>query len=136
VKGNVVARFVYGTQANVPDAMIKGGKVYRILTDHLGSPRLVVDSATGTVVQRMDGGALGRVTGDTNPEWQPFGFAGGLMALMALGAWSRGVPGPDQSMEGAPKHEQRLPRCRYLTLTRSVAQSRAAPPAPTATSCT
>jgi hypothetical protein len=27
--GNVVGRFVYGTRANVPDYMIKGGNVYR-----------------------------------------------------------------------------------------------------------
>ncbi len=40
---NVVSRFVYGTRGNVPDYMVKGGITYRILVDHLGSPRLVVD---------------------------------------------------------------------------------------------
>jgi uncharacterized lipoprotein YmbA len=46
--GNVVSRFVYATGVNVPDYLIKGGVTYRILKDHLGSPRLVVNIATGT----------------------------------------------------------------------------------------
>ena len=41
--GKIVSRFVYGTKINVPEYMEKGGKTYRIITDHLGSPRLVVD---------------------------------------------------------------------------------------------
>ncbi|MDX1757670.1 MAG: RHS repeat-associated core domain-containing protein [Marinobacter sp.] len=76
--GNVVARFVYGDKPNVPSYMIKGGVTYRILSDHLGSPRLVVNTADGTVVQRMDYDTFGNVTDDTNPGFQPFGFAGGL----------------------------------------------------------
>ncbi|WP_437319781.1 DNRLRE domain-containing protein [Sorangium sp. So ce385] len=76
--GNVVARFVYGRGQHVPDLMIKGGATYRILTDHVGSPRLVVNSATGAVAQRMDFDEFGRVLLDTNPGFTPFGFAGGL----------------------------------------------------------
>ncbi len=76
--GAVVSRFVYGSKANVPDYMVKGGVTYRIISDHLGSPRLVVDTATGTVVQQMDYDEFGNVTLDTNPGFQPFGFAGGL----------------------------------------------------------
>ncbi len=75
---NVVSRFVYATRANVPDYMIKSGVTYRIISDHLGSPRLVVDSFTGTVAQRMDYSEFGNVTFDSNPGFQPFGFAGGL----------------------------------------------------------
>lgn len=52
--------------------------VYRIVSDHLGSPRLVIDSATGEVVQRMDYDAFGRIVTDTQPGFQPFAFAGGL----------------------------------------------------------
>jgi len=44
----------------------------------LGSVRLVVNAETGEVVQRMDYDAFGRVLQDTNPGFQPFGFAGGL----------------------------------------------------------
>jgi RHS repeat-associated protein len=78
VSGDVVTRFVYGSKANVPDYMLKGEKIYRILSDHLGSPRLVVDISDGTVVQRMDYDVFGNVVLDTNPGFQPFGFAGGL----------------------------------------------------------
>jgi RHS repeat-associated protein len=76
--GAVVARFIYGTKPNVPDFLIKGGNTYRIISDHLGSPRLVVDTTTGTVIQTLDYDEWGKVTADTNPEFQPFGFAGGL----------------------------------------------------------
>jgi RHS repeat-associated protein len=76
--GNVVSRFVYGTKANVPDYLIKGGVTYRIVSDHLGSPRLVVNTTDGTVAQRIDYDEFGNVLVDTNPGFQPFGFAGGL----------------------------------------------------------
>jgi len=58
--------------------MEKGGVVYRILSDPLGSPRLVVNAASGAVVQRIDYDEFGQVVQDTNPGFQPFGFAGGL----------------------------------------------------------
>jgi RHS repeat-associated protein len=70
--------FVYGSQMIVPDYMVKGGVVYRIISDHLGSLRLVVDPATGAVIQRMDYDEFGNVVLDTNPGFQPFGFAGGI----------------------------------------------------------
>jgi RHS repeat-associated protein len=76
--GDVVSRFVYGTRVNIPEYMIKDGSTYRILTDHLGSPRLVINTATGSIAQRMGYDEFGRVTTDTNPGFQPFGFAGGL----------------------------------------------------------
>jgi RHS repeat-associated protein len=76
--GQVVSRFVYGTQPHVPDYLVRGGITYRVITDHLGSVRLVVNAATGEVAQRLDYDAFGRVQLDTNPGFQPFGFAGGL----------------------------------------------------------
>jgi RHS repeat-associated protein len=76
--GSVTARFVYGTKPNVPEYMVKGGATYRIVTDHLGSPRLIIDTATGNIAQRMDYDEFGNVTADTNPGFQPFGYAGGL----------------------------------------------------------
>jgi len=75
---SVVSRFVYASRANVPDYMIRGGVTYRIISDHLGSPRLVVDVATGNVAQRIDYDEFGVVMTDTNPGFQPFGYAGGL----------------------------------------------------------
>jgi RHS repeat-associated protein len=76
--GNRVSRFVYATRANVPDTMIRGGQSYRIISDGLGSVRLVINSATGEIVQRMAYDEFGRVLQDSNPSFQPFGYAGGL----------------------------------------------------------
>jgi len=93
--GNVVSRFVYGSKSNVPDYMIKAGVTYRIISDHLGSPRLVVNSADGSIAQRMDYDDWGNVTYVDTPGFaahgcanaadtgcigavQPFGFAGGI----------------------------------------------------------
>jgi RHS repeat-associated protein len=76
--GKLVSRFVYGTNDVVPDYMVKDGETYRIVTDEQGSSRLVVDAKTGQVVQQMDCDAFGNVIRDTNPGFQPFGFAGGL----------------------------------------------------------
>jgi len=76
--GAVVARFVYGTRPNVPDYMGKGGVTYRYITDQLGSVRVVVDASTGAVAQRIDYDEYGVVIQDTNPGFQPFGFAGGI----------------------------------------------------------
>jgi len=75
---NIVSRFIYASRANAPDYMVKGGTTYRIIADHLGSPRLVIGTATGAVAQRMDYDEFGNVILDTNPGFQPFGFAGGL----------------------------------------------------------
>ena len=74
----ITARFVYGDKANVPAYMIKDGINYRIISDHLGSVRLVVNAQSGEVQQRMNYNAWGNVTNDTNPGFQPFGYAGGI----------------------------------------------------------
>jgi uncharacterized protein RhaS with RHS repeats len=42
--------------------LVKDGNTYRILTDHLGSVRFVVDAATGAVAQRIDYDAWGNPT--------------------------------------------------------------------------
>lgn len=68
--GNLVSVFYGGY-------MVKNGTTYRILRDHLGSVRLVVDAGTGEVVQRLSYGPHGEIVEDTNPGFQPFGFAGG-----------------------------------------------------------
>jgi RHS repeat-associated protein len=77
-EGKIVSRFVYATRINIPDYMMRGGETYRIITDHLGSPRLVIDAIRGTIAQRIDYDEFGNVLSDTNPGFQPFGFAGGL----------------------------------------------------------
>jgi RHS repeat-associated protein len=75
---NVVSRFVYASRSNIPDYMSKGGVTYRIIADQLGSPRLVIDPETGAILQRMDYDEFGNISLDTNPGFQPFGFAGGM----------------------------------------------------------
>jgi RHS repeat-associated protein len=77
-ENNVVSRFVYATRVNVPDCLEKAGKSYRIITDAIGSVRLVIETASGAIAQRMDYDAFGNVLLDTNPGFQPFGFAGGF----------------------------------------------------------
>ncbi len=77
-QGNVVAVFVYATQWWSPDIMIRNGRTYRFVKDHLGSIRYVVDVQTGDIVQELEYDAFGHVLTDTNPGFQPFGFAGGL----------------------------------------------------------
>jgi RHS repeat-associated protein len=74
----VVSRFHYGTKVNVPEYMTKGGATYQLVTDHLASVRLVINTTTGAIAQRMDYDEWGHVTLDTSPGFQPFGFAGGL----------------------------------------------------------
>jgi len=63
---------------NVPDAMLIAGELYAFAKDARGSVRQVIDLANGTVVQALTYDEFGRVLEDTNPGFQPFGFAGGL----------------------------------------------------------
>jgi len=76
--GNLMARFVYGGGVNVPSLMVTPNATYRFVTDHLGTVRMVVNASSGAVVQELRYDAWGRVLVDTNPGFQPFGFAGGL----------------------------------------------------------
>jgi RHS repeat-associated protein len=75
---SIRSRFVYGEKSNVPAYMIRDGITYRIISDHLGSPRLVINTTNGTVTQRLDYDEFGNIISDTNPGFQPFGFAGGI----------------------------------------------------------
>jgi len=71
--------YYYGDKPNVPEAMTTSdGKTYRIVSDQNGSVRLVIDASTGEVAQQIDYDTWGQITNDTNPGFQPFGFAGGL----------------------------------------------------------
>lgn len=76
--GAVVSRFVYVGDGITPAYMLRGGNTYRLIADHVGSVRLVVDAASGDVVQRLEYDSFGRILSDSNPGFQPFGFAGGL----------------------------------------------------------
>jgi len=88
--GSIVSRFVYASGKSSPDFVVKAAGVYRILSDQLGSPRLLVDTSNGAVVQRIRQDEFGKVLEDTSPGFTPFGFAGGLydpeVGLVRFGA--------------------------------------------------
>jgi len=69
--GNIIARFAGGY-------MMKGGNTYYLITDHLGSVRMVVDVINGTVMQKLEYDEYGNILSDSNPDFQPFIYAGGL----------------------------------------------------------
>jgi RHS repeat-associated protein len=69
--GNVIAQFV-------GPLTIKNGHGYQLVTDHLGSVRVVVDVSSGDVVQKLEYDEYGNVISDSNPDFEPFGYAGGL----------------------------------------------------------
>lgn len=77
-EGGIRSIFIYAEKSNVPSAMIKDGKSYQIVSDHLGSVRAVIDEATNEIKQQIEYNVWGQITSDTNPGFQPFGFAGGL----------------------------------------------------------
>src|ERR1700761_7700440 len=69
---NVVSRFVYGSNPITPDYVIKGGSTYKIFSDQIGSPRVVVDVSSGSVVERIDYDERGNTLKDTNAGFIPF----------------------------------------------------------------
>ena len=79
-QGHLVSTFVYGSTSNVPDYMVRGGKTYRILTDQLGSPRMVVNVLDSTdVAFSAEYTAFGERTVTAGAaDFLPFGFAGGV----------------------------------------------------------
>lgn len=75
--GSLRSHFLYASQAHSPDYMIRGGTRYFFAKDHLGSIKAVVNTNTGVTEQVVHYDEFGRVLSDSNPGFQPFGFAGG-----------------------------------------------------------
>ena len=69
--GNIIASY-YGSYIK------KGDTIYRTIRDHLGSVRLVVNAQTGELAQRIEYDEYGNVLSNTNPDFQPFAYVGGL----------------------------------------------------------
>ncbi|PIE48178.1 MAG: hypothetical protein CSA42_00255 [Gammaproteobacteria bacterium] len=71
-------------KSNVPSAMERydeSGSLtgrYRIISNHLGSVVMVVNAETGDIAQEIKYDVWGNVLNDTNPNFQPFYFAGGI----------------------------------------------------------
>ena len=75
--GNLKQRFNY-TLGHAPTSFTENGNTYYLLTDQLGSPRVITDSS-GQVVKAIEYDAYGNMISDSNPGITlPFGFAGGL----------------------------------------------------------
>ena len=70
--------YIYATASNVPAYLISGSTVYKVISDQIGSVRLIVDASDGSVVQQIDYDAWGNIEQDTSPGFQPFAYAGGL----------------------------------------------------------
>ncbi len=76
--GVVTSRFVYGSQSHSPDYLLRAGKTYAYVKNHLGSILMVVDSGSGEIAQRVEYDAWGSITANSLPDFQPFAFGGGL----------------------------------------------------------
>jgi RHS repeat-associated protein len=75
--GAIVMQFGYDDLGRL--ALVeRGGESYRVVTDAVGSPRFVIDTATGAIVDAITYDVWGRITSETAPGTIPFGFAGGL----------------------------------------------------------
>jgi RHS repeat-associated protein len=76
--GSIRSVYVYGEKAHVPSYMIRGGEKFAFVSDERGSVRMVVAMGSGSVVQELRYDVWGRVAFDSNPGFQPFGYAGGI----------------------------------------------------------
>ena len=76
--GSVVSRYVYGADPNVPSYLVREDGIYRLISDQSGNVRLVINTVTGNIAQRIDYDEFGNILLDTNVGFQPFAFAGGI----------------------------------------------------------
>ena len=72
--------YVYGSEStNTPGFVIKNGVTYKIIHDPgTESIRYVVNVADGVIAQEIDYDEFGNIVLNTDPSFQPLGFAGGL----------------------------------------------------------
>ncbi|AGH96347.1 RHS repeat protein [Pseudobdellovibrio exovorus] len=72
--------YLYGPEIqHVPSYVVKNGVSYRILHDPgLGSIRYIINPSTREIVQEIEYDEYGNMIKNTNPEFQPLTFAGGL----------------------------------------------------------
>ena len=87
--GRVVAQFAYDDRRHLV-SVDRDGRSWAIVTDHLGSPRLIIDAQSGDIVEAISYDAWGRIASPADPSTVPFGFAGGMLdpdtGLMHFGA--------------------------------------------------
>ena len=58
--------------------MKRGAEDYKFIKDHLGSVKFVVKVSDGSITQAIEYDEFGKILSDSNPGFQPFGFAGGI----------------------------------------------------------
>ncbi|HKO53169.1 MAG TPA: RHS repeat-associated core domain-containing protein [Polyangiaceae bacterium] len=78
--GNLLSIFVYGSNPNTPDLVVRNNVTYRLLTDHVGSVlRAINVSNVSDVAFAAEYTAFGEQAVTTgSADFVPFGFAGGL----------------------------------------------------------
>ena len=77
--GKIKSHFVYATRSHTPDYMIQGAVKYKFVHDHLGSVRMIINSASGEIKSKMSYDEFGVLQpGSIAPDFTPFGFAGGI----------------------------------------------------------
>ena len=85
----VAERFGYDDLGHL-SLVERGGSTYRVVTDQVGSPVLVLNSQTGAIVDSINYDVWGQIVSETASGTLPFGFAGGLLdadtGLVHLGA--------------------------------------------------
>ena len=77
--GNITKRFIYATDRHVPDYMVIGAEKYKLVSDRLGSIKLILKVSDGSIVQENQYTDSGNSDAPTDPTFIPFGFAGGLV---------------------------------------------------------
>ncbi|CAN5531541.1 hypothetical protein BH09MYX1_BH09MYX1_21170 [soil metagenome] len=79
-RAGTMGHYVYGTKQHVPDLLLRPDGAYRVVSDQLGSVKLVI-KADGTVVEARNYDAWGAPLSTAGAglwKYAPFGFAGGL----------------------------------------------------------
>jgi RHS repeat-associated protein len=78
----IVTRYVYAGRSDVPAFLLRNGNTYRVISDRLGSPRLIINvSDPNDKLLEADYTALGEpenISGTGGFSTIPIGFAGGL----------------------------------------------------------
>ncbi len=76
---DLVASYAYLPGDYAPFLMRRGATTYRLVSDQVGSIRLVIDTSDGSIAQRIDYDAFGvpTYTGPQTAGFIPFGYASG-----------------------------------------------------------
>lgn len=76
--GDTLTHYIYADKMHVPSYMVRNGVTYKFVTNEQGSVRYIVNVSTGAKAQDIIYDEFGIIIDDTNPGFQPFGFAGGI----------------------------------------------------------